>query len=135
MLTTISIAGKEYPMSFSVMAAKKIAAEYGSIEKILDKVQAEEGVTEEALETIIYILELLIAQGCAYKNYFEKDVPPPKDAPIIDGKWAPLPREALEIAAEIADLEEFAQKIEECMNKGKKKTIGADSKNAKAGRE
>ena len=38
----IEIAGKEYPMSFSMMAAKKIAEKYGSLEKALNEVKQQQ---------------------------------------------------------------------------------------------
>ena len=49
------------------------------------------------MDSLVDILELLISQGCAYKNYFEKDVPVKENDPVIDGKWTALPREAKEI--------------------------------------
>lgn len=139
-LTYIEIVGKKYPMSFSVMASKKIAKKYGSVEKVLNGLDVESGVTEEVLDSMLFVVELLIAQGCAYKNYFEKDVTPPEDAPIIDGKWTPLPREALEIALTVADIEELAEKLQECMEGGKQRNIKEveveeQGKNAEAGQE
>ena len=71
------------------------------------------------------LLELLISQGCAYKNYFEKDVPVNDTDPVIDGKWTPLPREALEIAVGIGDLDYLSDKIAECVNGSQKKEIEA----------
>lgn len=38
MLAYIKIAGKEYPMSFSLMASKQIAKKYGSVDKGLEKI-------------------------------------------------------------------------------------------------
>ena len=74
----------------------------------------------------------------ACKNYFEKDVPAPDNAPIIDGKWTPLPKEALEIALGISDLAIAADKIAECMNEGEQKEVEGKenkSKNVEAGQE
>lgn len=119
----IEIAGKEYPMSFSMMAAKKIAEKYGSLEKALNEVQGE--TTTKGIDTLTDIIELLIAQGCAYKNYFEKDIPAPENAPVIDGKWEPMPREVLDIALTIADLPELTEKLYECIGVGKQKEIEA----------
>lgn len=124
-ITCVEIAGKEYPMSFSLMATKKIAGKYGSVEKMLDALNTKDGIKEKTIEEITDLLELLIAQGCAYKNYFEKDVPTKEKDPVVDGKWTPLPREALEIAIGIGDLEEIAGRIEECVTKSKKKEVKA----------
>ena len=106
----VEIAGKQYPMSFSLGATKKIIGKFGSTQNMMKNLKKtqEKGNEEsmeisdrdslEALETISFILEILIAQGCAYKNYFEKDLPAPVNAPIEDGKWIPLPKEVLDIA-------------------------------------
>lgn len=120
-MTYIDIVGKSYPMSFSLMASKQIAAKYGSIEKMLAGLQSEEGTTAQAIEDIGYVVGLLISQGCAFKNYFEKDVPPPENAPIIDGEWTPLPQEALELAIGMQDIEEVMMKVSECITGDKER--------------
>lgn len=142
----VEIAGKQYPMSFSLGATKKIIGKFGSTQNMMKNLKKaqEKGNEEnmelsdrdslEALETISFILEILIAQGCAYKNYFEKDLPAPVNAPIEDGKWIPLPKEALDIAIQIADTKKIVEKISECVNQGSKKKIEAKAagKNQKA---
>lgn len=142
----VEIAGKQYPMSFSLGATKKIIGKFGSTQNMMKNLKKtqEKGNEEnmelsdrdslEALETISFILEILIAQGCAYKNYFEKDLPAPVNAPIEDGKWIPLPKEALDIAIQIADTKKIVEKISECVNQGSKKKIEAKAagKNPKA---
>lgn len=121
----IEIVGKNYPMSFSLMAAKKIAAKNGNVEKLLDNIRNDKGTTPAVVDSLVDILELLISQGCAYKNYFEKDVPVKENDPVIDGKWTALPREALEIAVSISDIDQVADKIAECVNGSQKKEIEA----------
>lgn len=142
----VEIAGKQYPMSFSLGATKKIIGKFGSTQNMMKNLKKtqEKGNEEnmelsdrdslEALETISFILEVLIAQGCAYKNYFEKDLPAPVNAPIEDGKWIPLPKEALDIAIQIADTKKIVEKISECVNQGSKKKVEAKAagKNPKA---
>lgn len=169
----VEIAGKQYPMSFSLGATKKIIGKFGSTQNMMKKLkkvqkpdnpenpgeakldnpentgeakpdnpenQEEKNMalserdSLEALETISFILEVLIAQGCAYKNYFEKDLPAPVNAPIEDGKWIPLPKEALDIAIQIADTKKIVEKISECVNQGSKKKVEAKAagKNPKA---
>lgn len=138
MLTMIKIAGKEYPMSFSVMAAKKIAEKFGSTDKALEKINAEAdtmGSAMNIMDAMLDMLEILISQGCAYKNYFERDLPVPRNAPVIEGKWTPLPREALEVALGIMNLGDVAEKIGECISGGKTKGVEAISKNTVAGQE
>lgn len=122
--TYINLAGKNYPLSFSLGAAKKLIMKYGSIEKMKTSIN-KEGDDVEKLDTVMWMLELLIAQGCAYKNYFEKDIPAPENAPVINGKWTPIAKEVIEIAIMISDTEELVKKIEECINKGSKKKVEA----------
>lgn len=131
-ITYVKIAGKSYPMSFSLGASKKIIEKYGSAQKMQTTMKKSDDV--EKLSIVTDMLALLIAQGCAYKNYFEKDIPAPDDAPIIDGKWTPLPAEVIEIALGVMDVAEVTQKIEECISIGSKKEVEGrpEGKNASA---
>ena len=115
-ITFVNIAGKNYPMSFSLGATKKIIEKYGGAEKMKTSLEKAEDVQE--IDMVTELLELLIAQGCAYKNYFEKDIPAPEDSPVLEGKWVPLPHEAIEIAVGVYDVEELSEKILECIGKG-----------------
>lgn len=117
-IARIKIAGKNYPMSFSLMAQKKMVEKYGGMEKVFEKMSGD--LNEMAgIEMISEIMELLISQGCAYKNYFEKDLPKEKDDPVYDGEWVPLPKEGIEIALGINDYDEIISKIQECIGIGK----------------
>ena len=71
------------------------------------------------------------------KNYFEKDIPAPEDAPIVDGKWTALPKEAMEIAIGIYDINDMADKIMECIGTGSNKEVEAkpEGKNMQATQE
>ena len=130
-ITYIKIAGRSYPMSFSLGASKKIIQRYGSSQKMNAALQ-EEGDESKKIDMVVWILSLLIAQGCAYKNYFEADIPAPEDAPVIDGKWVPVDQNVLEYAIDIAEIEEVTKKIEECIGGGSKKNVEAKpGKNAK----
>ena len=62
------------------------------------------------------------------------DIPAPEDAPIVEGKWTPLPKEALSIAIGVYDIEELAGKIQECVSKGGTKEVEAkpEGKNVRA---
>ena len=120
--TYVNIAGKNYPMSFSLGAAKRIISKFGSVEKLMKSLE-KKGDDFQKIDIAVDLLETLISQGCAYKNYFEKDLPFPLDAPIEDGKWIPIPKEAIEIMIEIYDLEEIMKKIMECIKNGSKKKV------------
>lgn len=134
-LTYVKIAGKEYPMSFSLGATKKIIEKYGSVSKMQSELKKSSEV--DKIGMISDLLSLLIYQGCAYKNYFEKDIPDPENAPIVDGKWTPLPADVIDIALGVMDIEEVSKKIEECMSSGSNKgvEIRTEEKNAKGAQE
>lgn len=122
-------------MSFSLGASKKIIGKYGSAEKM--KTALEKSKDTDKIDLVTEMIELLTAQGCAYMNYFEKDMPKPDDAPIVDGKWSPLPKEAVEIAVGISDVDELVKKITECIDGGSKKEVETrtEGKNAESGQE
>lgn len=134
-ITFVTIAGKNYPMSFSLGASKKIIEKYGGAEKMKNSLKKAKDA--QKIDMVTEMLELLIAQGCAYKNYFEKDIPVPENSPVVDGKWTPIPREALEIAVGVYDVEELSNKILECVGKGSKKEVEtiSEGKNANGGQE
>lgn len=123
-ITYITLAGKDYPMSFSLGATRRLIQRYGSVEKMQERIK-KEGNEADKLEAIVEILTLLISQGCAYKNFFEKDLPAPENAPIINGKWEPLPAEVIEVAVDIFDAEDMVAKIVECISGGSKKDVEA----------
>lgn len=83
-LTYINVAGKNYPMSFSLQAMKILAKKSGSVGNAISKITDKE-LDADTIDMITEVLEMLITQGCAYKNYFEKDLPTKEDDPVIDG--------------------------------------------------
>ena len=101
------------------------------------KTVLEKSKDTDKIDLVTEMIELLMAQGCAYMNYFEKDMPKPDDAPVVDGKWSPLPKEAVEIAVGISDVDELVKKITECIDGGSRKEVEtrAEGKNAESGQE
>lgn len=131
----LKLAGKNYPLSFSLGASKRIAQKYGSINKIEEKLTFEE-LTEETIDVITDLVELLINQGCAYKNVFEKNLPAEKDAPIVDGKYIPLSREEIEIVIGFDDFDNIIEAIMRCVNSSAKTEIEVETgKNSEAPEE
>ena len=57
MLSYLKIAGKNYPLSFSLGAQKAIAAKYGGM-KILDAF-TDDDVTVENIDMLVWMTELL----------------------------------------------------------------------------
>lgn len=115
----IRLAGRDYPLNFSLGACKVITKELGSLDK-LEKTLAE-NFDADTIDKISTILCTLIAQGCAYKNIFEID-PGIYDVdeaenPALgeDGKFRALKKDELEIALGFEDIGEIMTKIGECV--------------------
>lgn len=121
-IVKIEIAGREYPLSFSLGAAKKIAAKYGSLEKAFNKIAEAKETTGESIEILIFILTVLIKQGCDYMRIFE------------DTNIEPITEEECETAIEISDISRIAEVIINSINSSQGKEIETKTtpKNAKA---
>ncbi len=123
-ITEIEIAGKKYPLNFSLKAAKKLAEKYGDIQNIGDALNTQN--TSQQMETATFMLYILIDQGCAYKRIMEEE----------DIKAPTL--EELEIIVGVADFANISQTLMDAMTAGMKPTIETEPeepKNAKATQE
>lgn len=125
MITGIMIGGKEYPMSFSVGAQKAIIKEFGGLEDLMNTLMNQKD--EKSAEAMIKSVAILTAQGCAYKNYFEKDLPVPENAPVVDGKWIPPTEEEIEVGLPFG--KDTMLDIAACIGGGSKQKIEAELKN------
>lgn len=63
---TIKIAGKEYPMNFSVRAAKEVTEKFDGLENVATAITS--GSTSDILGHVIWLLALLISQGVEREN-------------------------------------------------------------------
>lgn len=133
-ITDIIIAGKRYPMRYSIAAGKAITKKFGGLKDMGEAMFS--GKEDEALDTVTWVTELLIQQGCAYKNMYEADQPFPDDAPIVDGKYVPISKEELEIALDIGeDMQMLTEKLTEAIYKPDERKVEAEevkTKNPKA---
>lgn len=127
----VTIGGKEYPMAFSLGAVKRMGEKFGGFKK-MESLTTDKMDDLKKLDAIFDILEITIAQGCAYKNVFEKDLPKNENSVIEDGKYIPITRAEMEIAVSPDEVEGIAEKIQECFSQGSKKTVDLkiDKKNA-----
>lgn len=117
----IEVAGKEYPMRFSIAAAKAISEKFGSLDNLSEALS---GAGEaETLDNVLWVVALLIQQGCAYKNLFEKDQPVPENAPVEKGKYVPLDKEQLEVGLDILSLAGMQDKIYQTVGAGQQQTV------------
>lgn len=131
MITGIIIGGKEYPMSFSVGAQKAIIREFGGLEKLMDTLMDQSN--EKSADAMVKAVAILTAQGCAYKNCFEKDIPVPKNAPVVDGKWVPPTEEEIELGMPFG--KDTLMDIAVCIGGGSKQQIEAEMKNKEKNQE
>lgn len=115
----IRLAGKDYPLNFSLGACKVITKELGSLDK-LDEMLGE-SFDSDTIDKISTVLITLIKQGCAYKNLFEIDTETynkdEAENPALgeDGRFKPLEKDELELAVGIEDISEIVTKIMECV--------------------
>lgn len=117
----IEVAGKEYPMRFSIAAAKAISEKFGSLDNLSEALS---GAGEaETLDNVLWVVALLIQQGCAYKNLFEKDQPVPENAPVENGKYVALDKEQLEVGLDILSLRDLQGKIYQTVGTGQQQTV------------
>lgn len=112
----INLAGKNYPLNFSLGTCKVINKELGGLENFDAALGG--GLNEDTIEKIVTILHTLISQGCTYKNIFEIDAGifiDEVENPAFDeeGHFKPLTKEMIELAIGIEDIEEIVNKINE----------------------
>ena len=127
-VTYATIAGKKYPLIFSLAAVKAIGARFGCVEKMADAMSTENGATAETFNNISFILAVLIKQGVAYMNMFASDLPPEPESRYENGKYIALSQEEIEIAVDINDAESVIGKIGECIDKSSKTKIEIQAK-------
>ncbi|HHX36603.1 MAG TPA: hypothetical protein GX717_01320 [Clostridiaceae bacterium] len=119
-ITEIEIAGKKYPLNFSVKAAKEVAKRYGDISNIGDAFT--DKTMDEMMDEANWILALLIEQGVAYKK-------------IVDGEdIKALTKDELEIVMGVVDFADLKDTLLSAMTAGMKREVEVepDPKNAEA---
>lgn len=129
-MTYIEIAGKRYPIRFSLAAMRAVTEKFGSIDE-MGKVMSG-GNNAETLESLAWVLGVMIRQGCEYKNLFDTASVPDKNDPVEDGKYIPLSDESLAVALDVKDLPEMSQKITEAMRIGQTQEIETKKKGKNA---
>lgn len=132
-MTYIEIAGKRYPMRFSLAAMRAVTEKFGSMEAMGKAMGGDD--TGQTLETMAWIIGMMVRQGCEYKNLFEAATDFPKDAPVENGKYMPISDEMLSVALDIKDLPELSAKITEAMSIGQDREIRAEQKGGKKNEE
>lgn len=130
-ITYIELAGKKYPLIFSLAASKAISAKFGGIDKIGELLSSGNlGVKE--IEAISFVITVLIKQGCAYKNMFEADLPPEQGARHDGEKYISLSQEEAETCISLNEAGIIVEKITECIRGSSQTEIETETKNTEA---
>jgi hypothetical protein len=122
----ILIGGDEYTLLLTTKATKEIAARYGGLEHLGDKLMKSENV-EMALSEIVWLIMILANQSILVHNLKNKD-----------DKKDLLTEEMVEILTTPADLAEYKEAIMNALYKGAKRNVESEqdlknqSKNASA---
>lgn len=118
----IIIGGGEYTLLLTTKATKEIAAGYGGLENLGDKLMKSENV-EMALSEIVWLITILANQSILVHNLKHKD-----------DKKELLTEDDVEILTTPADLAEYKEAIMTALYKGAKRNVESekDSKNAVA---
>ena len=120
---TISIGGEEYELILTTKATKEIAARYGGLENLGDRLLKGENF-EMAIAEVVWLITLLVNQSILIYNLRHKDKP--KEL---------LTTDEVEILTVPSDLAEYKAAITEAMYKGTKRNVESetDPKNAEVG--
>ena len=121
--TAISIGDTDYELVLTTKATKQIAAKYGGLSDLGDKLMQPENF-ELALDEIVWLITLLANQSILIHNLKNKDSP----KPLLTDEEVELLTSPLELAA-------YKDAIVEAMFKGTKRNIESeeDSKNGAVG--
>lgn len=118
--TVIIIDGTEYELLLTTRATKEIAARYGGLENLGDKLMKAENF-EMALGEIIWLITVLANQPICIHNLRHKD-----DLKDL------LTEETVELLTTPLELSGYKESITECLLRGTKRNVESepDSKNA-----
>lgn len=122
--TTIEIGGESYDLVLTTKATKEIAARYGGLEKLGDKLMKSENF-EMTLTEIIWLITLLANQGIAIHNIKNRDDRKPL-----------LSEEDVEILTAPYELAEYRGAIFEALQRGTQRNVRSEEvepKNTTAG--
>lgn len=115
----ITVNGENYDLILTTKATKELAARYGGLENLGDKLMKSEKF-EEVIGEIVWIIVLLANQGIMIHNIKNSK-----------SKKELLTEEMLELLTSPLDLAEFKDAIMEAMTKGTKRNIESEETEAK----
>lgn len=115
----IKIGSKEYEMILTVRATKEIAARYGGLADLGEKLMKSENI-EMALDEIVWLITLLANQSILINNLQNPD-----------NKKELLAEENVEILTSPLELAEYKDSIMEAMLKGAKRNVISEEEPSK----
>ena len=118
---SITVNGEEYELILTTKATKELAARYGGLENLGNKLMQSEKF-EEVLEEIVWMIVLLANQSIMIHNMKN-----PK------GEKELLTEEKLELLTSPMDLANFKDAIMQAMTKGTKRNIESEETEPKNG--
>lgn len=116
-ITEIEIAGRKYPLNFSLKAVKEVSKRYGDIANVGDAFTGKP--VDEMMGEANWLLALLIEQGVAYKRIVEGE--------DIKG----LTQDELEIIMGVVDFANLKDTLLGAMTAGMEREVEVDGKNGK----
>ena len=119
----VTIGGREYSMVLTTKATRQIAARYGGLDKLGDKLMKSENAAQ-SLEEVVWIVTLLCNQGVQIHNLRCPDERQPE-----------LSEDEVELLTTPLELASLKDAIMEAMEKGTKRNVESepDAKNITAG--
>ena len=111
---TITVGGKQYELLLTTLATKQIAARYGGIEDLGDKLMKSENLSE-ALDEVCWLIATLANQPILLHNLKH---PEDKKDLLTTGE--------LELSTSLAEISEYKDAISEAMIKGTAREIESD---------
>ena len=111
----VTIGDEQYELILTTKATKEIAARYGGLEKLGDKLMKSENF-EMALAEIVWLITLLANQSILIHNLKHKDAP--KEV---------LTEEAVELLTTPHDLAGFKAAISEALFKGTQRHVESET--------
>lgn len=112
---TINIGGDEYTLLLTTKATKEIAARYGGLENLGDKLMKSENF-EMAIGEIVWLITLLANQSILVHNLKHKECP-----------MELITEEAVELLTTPLDLADYRTAITEALYKGTKRNIESEN--------
>ena len=109
----ITIGGEEFELLLTTRATKEIAARYGGLENLGDKLMKSENF-EMAIGEIVWLITILANQSILIHNLRNAD------------KKELLTEDTVELLTTPYDLAEYKEAITECLYKGTKRNIQSE---------